>query len=66
MPCKPSKFFCLKISYTTIATELDKFKERISGFIGILIAFSIYSLNVSSGQPFVSFPNNTNTSSNFE
>ena len=54
------------MSYATIATEFDKFKERSVGLIGILIVLSIYFNNMSSGRPFVSFPNSANTSSILE
>ena len=60
---KPSKLFCLNISYAIIHTELDKFNDLNTGLIGILIVLSIYFCNKSSGNPFVSFPNKTNISS---
>ena len=39
---KLAKFACLKISYITIATELDKFRERKVSRIGILTAWLKY------------------------
>ena len=49
------------------ATEFDKLSDLNVGNIGILIVFlSKYFSNSHSGNPFVSFPYNTNTSSIFE
>ena len=46
--------------------EFERFSERKSFFIGILIAVSKLSSKSSSGKPLVSFPNKINTFSNFE
>ena len=53
---------CLKASYTTIATEFDKFKDlAFSTFIiGILIPVSKLACINDSGSPYVSFPNTIN------
>ena len=42
---------------TTCATELARFNDLISGFIGILIHVSSLSTKISSGIPALSFPN---------
>ena len=50
-------------NWTKVWSELDKFKERSVSRIGIRTALSKYFNNMSSGNPFVSLPNNKNTSS---
>ena len=49
-------FNCLQTSYTTIATELLKFKLRLSLIIGILIERFFNLLNISLGKPEISDP----------
>ena len=58
----PSRFIVSKLcwrkaSYSTIATELDRFRERISPIIGIRIHVSSLSTRISSGIPALSLPN---------
>ena len=49
-------FNCLQTSYTTIATELLRFKLRLSLIIGILIERFCNLLNITLGKPVVSDP----------
>ena len=53
---KPGKFNCRNASYTIIAAELDKFNERTSPVMGILMQVSGLAAINSGGSPLVSLP----------
>jgi len=48
-----------------MATEFERFKERISSLIGILMHHSLFSTSSSSGKPAVSLPKTIKQSSGY-